>query len=89
VDMSHIGYPSCLAPSRIWPLRASRRSWRCWSFRIPWCSPRRGIRCLFSKRKETKLNKLKVLFPPIFLEMKSHRAHDYDMLLPSICIPIF
>jgi hypothetical protein len=26
VDMSHIGYPSCLAPSRIWPLRASRRS---------------------------------------------------------------
>jgi hypothetical protein len=34
---------------------------------------------LFSKRIETKLNKtiLKVLLFPIFLEMKSHRAHEY------------
>jgi hypothetical protein len=35
------------------------------------------FRRLFSKRKETKLNNLKVLFPPIFLEMKSRRAHEY------------
>ncbi len=32
---------------------------------------------LFSKRKETKLNNLKVLLFPIFLEIKSHRAHEY------------
>jgi hypothetical protein len=34
-------------------------------------------RCLFSKRKETKLNNLEVLLFSIFLEMKSHRAHEY------------
>ena len=35
------------------------------------------FRRLFSKRKETKLNNLEVLLFPIFLEMKSHRAHEY------------
>jgi hypothetical protein len=30
-----------LARSRICPLRAWRRPWRCCSFRITWCSPRR------------------------------------------------